>query len=205
MSLGILVNRHKNGVLLAYIANKLPNIHLRKLLKIVYLIDEHFTEMRGFPLTWFDYYAWQKGPVAPEVYAVKEGAFSEYVSVRKNEDGKCVINSVKPYEFLIYKDMVEFSQAEISEIDRLLEVYKDLSADDLSDMTHIPESLWSKVVAENDITFDIHNHKSECRINLENLFEDDDYRHEIYEEAQWNMEFQAMLNEKRNKSDVPTS
>ena len=80
-SLGTTTNYHKNGVLLAYISNKIPNIHLRKLLKIIYLIDEYFMAMRGFPLTWFDYYAWAKGPVAPEVYAVKNNAFHEFVSL----------------------------------------------------------------------------------------------------------------------------
>ena len=67
MSLGITANREKNGALLAYIASNIPGINLRKLLKVVYLIDEQFMKLRGFPLTWFDYYAWAKGPVAPEV------------------------------------------------------------------------------------------------------------------------------------------
>lgn len=205
MSLGITVNRHKNGIMLAYIANKMPDIHLRKLLKIVYLIDEHFTKMRGFPLTWFDYYAWEKGPVAPEVYAIKEGAFSEFVSVKRSDDGKRIVNSLQPHEFLIYKEMDEFSQTEISEIDRLLMEYKDKTADDLSDMTHIPESLWSKVVAENGIVFDDLHHKSDCRIDFASLFADGDYRKEIYEDALWNMEFQAMLNEKRADRNVPTA
>ena len=88
MSLGVTVNRKKNGALLAYVAKNIPSINLRKLLKIVYLIDEKFMELRGFPLTWFDYYAWVKGPVAPEVYDIKNGAFSEYVTCHKNEEGK---------------------------------------------------------------------------------------------------------------------
>ena len=76
MSYGISVNKERNGALLAYIAKNVPYINLRKLLKIIYLIDEKFMELRGFPLTWFDYYAWAKGPVAPEVYDIKNGAFS---------------------------------------------------------------------------------------------------------------------------------
>lgn len=205
MSLGVTVNKHKNGVLLAYIANKIPNIHLRKLLEIVYLIDEHFTKMRGFPLTWFDYYAWAKGPVAPEVYAIKDGEFSDFVLAGRNSQGKRVVNSIQPHEFLIYKDMGEFSQAEIFEIDKLLIEYKDKSADDLSDMTHTPESLWSKVVAANNIAFDDLHLKSGFQIDLTSLFEDDDYRREVYEDAQWNMEFQEMLNKKRADRNVPTA
>lgn len=205
MSLGITVNRHKNGILLAYIASKMPNIHLRKLLKIVYLIDEHFTKMRGFPLTWFDYYAWEKGPVAPEVYAIKDGAFSEFVSVVKNDEGKRIVNPVQLHEFLIYKDMDDFSQSEISEIDKLLSEYEDKTADELSDMTHVSDSIWSKVVTQNNINFDNCGGKSECLLPWTMLFNERDVRLEIFEDAQWNMEFQAMLNDKRAKRNVPTA
>lgn len=202
MSLGITVNQHKNGILLAYIANKIPNIRLRKLLKIVYLIDEYFMKMRGFPLTWFEYYAWAKGPVAPEVYDIKNNAFAEFVSLKRDENNKCIINSVQPYEFLIYKEMDEFSQSEISAIDKLLAEYKDKSADELSDLTHVPDSIWSKVVAQNHISFDIQK-TSEYPVPLTMLFEDGDERLDVFEDAEWNMEFQAMLNSKRAKRDVP--
>lgn len=205
MSLGLTVNYHKNGILLAYIANKIPNIHLRKLLKIIYLLDEHFMLMRGFPLTWFDYYAWEKGPVAPEVYAVKDGSFHDFVSVGRNGDGKRVVNSVEPNEFRIYKQMDEFSRSEVDEIDRLLEEYKNRTADELSDITHVPESLWSKVVKQNNITFEKNGGKSECRIALTLLFDKGDRRLDIFDDAQWNMEFQAMLNAKRNRRNVPTA
>lgn len=201
MSLGISVNRHKNGILLAYISNKIPNIRLRKLLKIIYLIDEHFTESRGFPLTWFDYYAWAKGPVAPEVYAIKENAFAEFVSLRRDEQGKCIVNSVQPCEYLIFKDMQEFSRSEISAIDRLLAEFKDKSADDLSDITHSPDSLWSKVVRDNHLSFETKG-TSDVMIPLTGLFNDGDCRLEVFEDARWNMEYQAMLNYKRASNNV---
>lgn len=41
MSFGYTVNKEKNGVLLAYLAERIPNITLRKLLKLVYLTDEN--------------------------------------------------------------------------------------------------------------------------------------------------------------------
>ena len=72
VSLGIQANRVRIGALLAYIANKVPGITMRKMLKIIYLIDERFMRLRGFPFTWLDYYVWEKGPVAPEVYSIKK-------------------------------------------------------------------------------------------------------------------------------------
>lgn len=200
MSLGTTVNLHKNGVLLAYIASKIPNIHLRKLLKIVYLLDEHFMEKRGFPLTWFDYYAWAKGPVAPEVYAVKEGAFSDFVSAKRDDKGKRVINSTM--QSIQIKGGVSFSSREISEIDKLLEVFKNKTADELSDITHIPTSPWSKVVADNHLKFDEKNGKSDCPIPLTMLFADDDPRVDVYENAKQSMELQAHLNANRNPNHL---
>lgn len=199
------VNHHKNGILLAYIANRIPDIHLRKLLKIVYLIDEDFVAQRGFPLTWFEYYAWEKGPVAPEVYEVKNGAFADYVNVTVDSDGKRVINSVKPHEFQIYKEMADFSRSEIKEIDRMLEQYKPMTADQLSELTHKSDSIWSKVVRDNNISFTDNGGKSNYPVPLTMLFSDDDPRLEIFNDARWDIEFQALLNEKRDRRNVPTA
>lgn len=192
MSLGTSVNKHKNGILLAYIADKIPDIHLRKMLKIIYLMDEHFMTTRGFPLTWFDYYAWAKGPVAPEVYAVKEGAFSEFVTAAQDADGKNILTSRQSY------DMGVFSKTELTAIDMLLSEYKGKSADELSDMTHEPQSLWSKTVARNNIMFDDSNRRSDFPIHLTELFSMGDPRIDTYLDAKLEMELQKYLDDNRN-------
>ncbi len=64
MSYGVSIYKKRNGMLIAYIANRIPNIHLRKLLKIIYLMDDHFMKLRGIPLTWFDY---QANCVSPQI------------------------------------------------------------------------------------------------------------------------------------------
>ncbi len=197
MSLGITVNKEKNGILLAYIANNIPNIHLRKLLKIIYLMDEHFMKMRGFPLTWFDYYAWAKGPVAPEVYEIKNGAFDKFVSYHRTESEKRIVNMVSNVSLRI-KDA--FSESETIEIDKLIKTYRTSSADELSELTHVKDSIWSKVVAENQLVFDESTKTSDCQIKLEELFTHSDWRVDIYEDARWSMEFQAQLSSNRNPS-----
>ncbi|MDE7338310.1 MAG: SocA family protein [Bacteroidales bacterium] len=108
------IQNTKNGMLLAYIANRVPDIHLRKLLKIVYLIDEFFVKKRGYPLTWFTYYAWAKGPVAREVYNVKNGNFREFVTARKErqtgeEKSKWIVNTTNPNlsKIQLFKEMEE--------------------------------------------------------------------------------------------------
>ena len=187
MSLGITVNKDKNGALLAYIAEKNPNIHLRKLLKIIYLIDEKFMKLRGFPLTWFNYQAWAKGPVAPEVYAVKKGAFSNYVNCRKNQEGKNIVTPVLQHDYLIDKQMEAYSQYEKDVIDSVISAYSDKSADELTDITHQETSLWSKIVEENNVRFV--DGKSDVEIPLVRLNEGNEEKSAIFEEALDYMQF----------------
>lgn len=187
MSLGTTANRKKNGALLAYIAKNIPGISLRKLLKIIYLIDEKFMELRGFPLTWFDYYAWAKGPVAPEVYDVKNGAFSEYVTCHKNGEGKNIVNSVLTHKYHILKQMDIYSPYELDVIDKIIYKYEGFSADELSELTHVKTSLWSKIVKENNIKFV--NGKSDVIIPLQRLNKGDIDKEETYEEALEYMQF----------------
>lgn len=187
MSLGVTANEKKNGALLAYIAKNVPCVNLRKLLKIVYLIDEKFMKIRGFPLTWFDYYAWAKGPVAPEVYGIKNGAFSKYVTCHKDAMGKNIVESVLQHKYHVLKQMDEFSPYEMSYIDSVVFKYADSTADELSALAHEENSLWSQVVRENHVTFV--NGKSNVKIPLQRLNAGNAEKEEVYEEALEYMQF----------------
>ena len=187
MSFGSTVNMEKNGALLACIAEKCPGIHLRKLLKIVYLIDEKFMEMRGFPLTWFNYQVWEKGPVAPEVYAVKDGAFSKFVKCQKNEEGKNIVTPTLQHDYLIGKQMEAYSLYEKEIIDSVIDAYIGKSADELTTITHQENSLWTKIVDEQKVVFV--DGKSDVEIPLTRLNEGDEEKSAIYEEALDYMQF----------------
>lgn len=193
MSLGISVNESKVGALLAYLSFLMPNIQLRKLIKLVYLIDEESVRQRAIPLTWLDYYAWEKGPVAPEVYAIKDGALGKYVTCLKGDDKKWHVNSVKQAPYLIDKDMLCMSQWEQNLVDAVIEKYKDMDADDLTNETHLEDTLWSQVVKENAIDFSA-NPKSNCKIDLNRLNTDEESR-ETYEDAYDSFYLQSLLNQ----------
>lgn len=194
VSLGITVNRKKNGALLAYIANKVPEINMRKLLKIIYLIDERFMKLRGFPFTWLDYYVWEKGPVAPEVYDIKEknNFFSDFVKIKRSSENKVIIYPL----FKINDDpngpFGELSDYDLSIIDEELLKYGDKSADWLTNQTHLPDALWTKTKSEHHVEF--LDGKSDCRINMMDLIQEDADLCEVYEDAKWNIAFQAQLN-----------
>lgn len=182
---------------MAYIAKNIPGVNLRKLLKIVYLIDEKFMETRGFPLTWFDYYAWAKGPVAPEVYDVKNGAFPEYVNCYKDKEGKNIVDSVLPDKYHVLKQMDIYSPYEMEIIDGIVFLYADMSADQLSDITHKEDSIWSRIVKEHALSFE-NSKTSGVPVPLTMLNEGNVDKQEVYEDAKWNMEFQAALNLHKN-------
>lgn len=191
MSLGITSNKEKVGALLAYLCVRIPDMQLRKLLKILYLIDEESVRLRAIPVTWLEYHAWEKGPVAPEVYEVKNGAFADYLRCEKKEDGKWHVNALVSHAYQLEKCMQKTSQWEKELVERIIERCKDLSADQLTDETHTPDSLWSKVVAENDIDF-CKESKTNYVVDL-NLLNDEEGA-AIYEDAVDCMRMQAFLN-----------
>lgn len=190
-NLGLQVNANKIGALLEYICSQMPHIHLRKLLKVVYLMDEKSVQMRAIPLTWLDYYAWKKGPVAPSVYEVKDGAFSNFVTCAKEDDGKWHVAANKTNSYAIDQDLKGFSEYEMDIINSVIAHCKDKSADDLTVETHSEDSLWSQTVSQHQITFD-DTGRSECLICLNDL--NDAEGKEIYAEALDSMMMQASLN-----------
>lgn len=186
MSFGYTVNKEKNGVLLAYLAERIPNVTLRKLLKLVYLTDEKFTIERGFPLTWFNYFAWKKGPVAPEVYDVKNGSFADFVQCHRNSNDKY---EVSPVGGTLTEDRLNlYSRYEMNMIDEIISKYGSMSADELTDITHLENTLWSKVVNENKLTFS-DSGRSDCEIHLNRLIEGDEEKEEVFEDALEYMQF----------------
>lgn len=186
MSFGYTVNKEKNGVLLAYLAERIPNVTLRKLLKLVYLTDEKFTIERGFPLTWFNYFAWKKGPVAPEVYDMKNGSFADFVQCHRNSNDKY---EVSPVGGALTEDRLNlYSRYEMNMIDEIISKYGSMSADELTDITHLENTLWSKVVNENKLTFS-DSGRSDCEIHLNRLIEGDEEKEEVFEDALEYMQF----------------
>lgn len=191
MSLGITSNKEKVGALLAYLCVRIPDMPLRKLLKVLYLIDEESVRLRAIPVTWLEYHAWEKGPVAHEVYEVKNGAFGDYLRCEKQVDGKWHVNARVQHAYQLEKDMQKMSQWEKELVERIIERCKDLSADQLTDETHTPDSLWSKTVAENGIDFS-REAKTDYVVDLNRL--NDEEGAAVYEDAMDCMRMQAFLN-----------
>jgi uncharacterized phage-associated protein len=194
MCLGIQANKIKIGVLLAYLSSKIEGINLRKLIKLVFLIDELYVKENGYPLTWMDYYVWEKGPVAPEIYNIKNngGIFSNYIKVVKNtKDRRYYIYPVS--SFYLEEGLSEFGEYHLEMIDSVIQKYGHLSADELSDMTHKEDSIWSIVVKENKLDFK-KDSKTNIKLDLTALIKEDSGKYNAYLDALENIQFTAALN-----------
>ena len=175
------MDKFKIGSLLGYISAKIPEITLRKLIKLVYLIDEESVKTRGLSVTWLNYYAWEKGPVAPCIYEVKNngGLFADFVGVKKNEKEQNVISSCQELEDY----GLAFSKKERRLIDQILEKYGQMTADELTDITHADDGLWQKATKKYQIDFEAQGGKSEVELNLADWIADDEEKMDVYEDA----------------------
>ena len=60
---------------------------------------------------------------------------------------------VLQHDYLIAKQMEVYSQYEKEIIDSVIDEYSTKTADELSDITHQKNSLWSKIVEKQKVTF----------------------------------------------------
>ena len=176
-----IINAKKVGSLLSYIVASAKDVNLRKLIKLVYLIDEASITKRGFSLTWLDYYAWKKGPVSPYIYNVKykDNPFNHFVEAEAGRDGKLWISSN------VRKDvaMLQFSQREIKIIDEVLALYGNKKADELTDITHEVNTPWSLAVEAMKPNFEKDGGKTDILLDMRLLLDGDEEKINTFEDA----------------------
>ncbi len=173
------MNTTKIGNLLAYISSNVKDVNLRKLIKLVYLIDEESVCTRGLAVTWLTYYAWEKGPVAPCIYEIKEGGkgFSQYIHVHRNSENKVIITpAIQKTECAL-----QFSKKELKLIDAVLNKYGKLSADELSEITHKPGGLWNMIVMKYHPLF--LDGRSDIKLNMADLIKGDEEKTGVFQDA----------------------
>lgn len=136
-----------NAILFFARNTKKPN--LTKVLKLLYLLDfQHFKET-SYPSVNLRYYAWEHGPVPKDFYEeVKDGSvpkdftgeFTIIPSDRWGEDfpghKECIFKSIKK------PDMDLFTPHEIRIITNLCEIYRDATAKQMKEVTHLPKQPW---------------------------------------------------------------
>ncbi len=140
------------GNILVYIASQVQPLYITKLLKLIYLIDEHSVSKTGVPITWLDYKAWQFGPVPPflfnDVSFNNLHYFSPFISVTYEET-----NGIKELRIKTQAHFDEgiFSINQLKIIESVIKTFKNFSTSKLIEYLHKEGSLWHTIVKERNL------------------------------------------------------
>lgn len=136
-----------NAVL--YFASKTKKPNLTKILKLLYFLDfTHFKET-GYPSINLIYYAWGSGPVPKGFYEeVKDGKapddFADKLAIIPSDRWEQTYPERKEYIFKPTKkpNMSVFTPRELKIIDNLCDIYRDATASQMTEVTHLPKEPW---------------------------------------------------------------
>jgi uncharacterized phage-associated protein len=134
---------------LAYFASKVKYPFKVKIFKLLFFFDfTHFKET-GLPATDSSYYAWARGPVPKDLFEELEKGhipndLNQLLSIitQQKEDG------ITSYRFAMRPkrkaDLSVFSPRQIRIMDELIEIYREATGAQMSEVTHLPKSPWDR-------------------------------------------------------------
>jgi len=179
------LEREKLIQLIVYLAQKVPDLSITKLLKLLYIIDETAILKYGIQVTWQDYNAWQYGPVIPELYKElknsKESELFNYLQTQTTSAGELITTPRSA-------NLDLFSTNELEIIEQVIEKYKNWNANKLVEFLHQEGTLWSKIIDNHDVIF-TEAGTSNYRINFSDLIKDKPMQKMFYAAARENIEF----------------
>ena len=127
------------------ITSRISCTHL-KLQKLIYFFYSEYIKKHKNPPFAEKFYAWDYGPVIPEVYD-KYKIYGRSNIGEGVEDNTKMIIKEEPFKLSVYsrfKKTLMYGRF-LDSLDITLEKFGDLSANDLVDITHLPETPWDKV------------------------------------------------------------
>lgn len=157
------------GNLMVLLAQKCAPLCQTKLLKLLYLVDEESMRRHGVPITWLSHRVWKFGPVAQDVFYSKypgNNRYSDYVKFERHGARHIVVPMV------MFSDEA-FSELDMEVITDVLKQHGHKTAKELIDLTHRPDSLWSKTKDRHHISFSQENFTGgDVEIDFSELLDD---------------------------------
>lgn len=134
-----------NAVL--FFASNTKRVNLGKLSKLLYFLDFIYFNQTGYPSIGLEYYTFEKGPVPRDFWLeikdadVPEDFKGKIVLIRRTDD---FAPNYKEVEIHAREkpDLSVFTPREIEILDSLAFVYKEATASDMSEVTHLPKQPW---------------------------------------------------------------
>lgn len=180
-------NLEKVGNLIIYLVDQVRKkhrqaVHVTKLLKMLYIIDETSVKETGVPVTGLDYKVWKMGPVAYAVYT--DFAHNNSQQLCSFAEAKTGEGERKKIESTNRFDDSEFSDYEMNLIDTVIDKYGALDGSALIDLLHEEGSLWKKIVDEKGLEQKFETEAtSPFKIDLRTLIADDPQKLENFNTA----------------------
>lgn len=124
-----------------------------KLLKLLYFLDFIHFKQTGRSVTDLRYFAWEKGPVPPKL-------FKELGNPEDDLKAHIAIIPGAPGEFLRMMpkkkfDSKFFSKRELRIMEQVGDVFKEANADDMKEVSHLPNEPWDKTIKSKGLSAEI--------------------------------------------------
>lgn len=138
-------DREKLCQAVVFFAENTRKLGKTKLFKLLYFLDfEHF-KLRGRSVTGLDYFAWPKGPVPKTLFEEFEhpgkdlAACAQFSKIPTLRGGMNKVTAIKKF------DARAFSKRELSIMKALAERYRDATAEEMIEKTHLENRPWHQI------------------------------------------------------------
>ena len=183
----------KIGNTLIYLSKKVSELNKTKILKLLFFLEEASIKKYGYPFFGVDFKIWVRGPVLENVFFDFDQAspvlFKDYVKRDQHDRGLYIATN----EF----NDDEFSENDIKLLDEICRFAKHKNANDLVEISHKSDSLWEKSAKKYSVFDDLIKERlftTPYLIDFSFLFENDEFRRQLYENAKENIEAINSLN-----------
>ncbi len=171
------IDRMGNAII--YITEKLGACPKTKVLKLLYFLEEKSVIDSGVPFFGLKWKVWKLGPVDQTVFSElsnQPDLLSDYIST-SYDDGTTLVEAKKDF------DDGEFSDYDLSLMDKVIQSLGHHTAGHLSELTHKKGGLWDFIATEHGLKEKFDNHlqtTSDYEIDFSNLISGDKHKLEMY-------------------------
>ena len=130
-----------------FFASNTKRVNLGKLSKLLYFLDFMHFNQTGYPSIGLEYYTFEKGPVPKDFWLeirdanVPEDFKGKIGLIRRTDDFAPSYKEVE-VRALEKPDLSVFTPREMRLLENLAFVYKEATASDMSEVTHLPKQPW---------------------------------------------------------------
>lgn len=151
-------SKQKLGNAVVYIAERAKYPYKTEVLKLLFLMEEQMVVHYHTPFLAIPYSVWRMGPVSVDVYEELSDSpqlLDGFVALQNTGIGNLVIPKNKFCDD-------EFSDAEISVMERVMKKYGNMTSEQLIAETHREGSLWWTTAKENGLLEDFVEKRANC-------------------------------------------